>query len=117
MKVVELEDSTRKTYEGYIARTIKPALGNVQAKKLDVRMLESLYTELRRCRVRCDQTPFIEKHKVEEPHDCVNEGCEVHKCRPMAASTVRQVHGIISGALEAAVRWEWIPNNVARVAY
>jgi integrase len=34
----------------------------------------------------------------------------------MAASTVRQIHSIISAALSAAVRWEWIASNPARVA-
>src|SRR5436190_4649686 len=29
MRVSELEDSTRKTYKGYIERTIRPALGTV----------------------------------------------------------------------------------------
>ena len=35
---------------------------------------------------------------------------------PMAASTVRQVHAVISGALSAAVRWDWIAANPARGA-
>jgi integrase len=34
----------------------------------------------------------------------------------MAASMVRQIHSIISAALSAAVRWEWIVSNPARVA-
>jgi integrase len=34
----------------------------------------------------------------------------------MAASTVRQVHAVISGALSAAVRWDWIAANPARGA-
>jgi integrase len=34
----------------------------------------------------------------------------------MAASTVRQMHSIISGTLTAAVRWEWIDSNPVRVA-
>jgi integrase len=34
----------------------------------------------------------------------------------MAASTVRQIHSIISGTLAAAVRWDWIGSNPARVA-
>jgi integrase len=33
----------------------------------------------------------------------------------MAASTVRQIHSIISGTLSAAVRWDWT-SNPARVA-
>jgi integrase len=34
----------------------------------------------------------------------------------MAASTVRQIHSIISGALSAAVRWDWLESNPARMA-
>jgi integrase len=34
----------------------------------------------------------------------------------MAASTVRQIHAVISGALSAAVRWDWIATNPARGA-
>ncbi|MDT7754073.1 MAG: integrase, partial [Pseudonocardiales bacterium] len=49
---VELEDSTRDTYVGYIERTIRPVLGDVPISKLTTRTLELLYAELRRCRVR-----------------------------------------------------------------
>jgi integrase len=31
--------------------------------------------------------------------------------RPLAASTIRQVHFILSGALKRAVRWRWIASN------
>jgi integrase len=34
----------------------------------------------------------------------------------MAVSTVLQIHSIISGALTAAVRWDWIASNPARIA-
>ncbi len=42
--------------------------------------------------------------------------CKPHVCKPMAASTVRQIHAIISGALSAAVRWDWLESNPARMA-
>src|SRR5882724_7871526 len=102
MSTSELEDSTRKTYEGYITRTIRPVLGNLPVRKVDARVLESLYNELRRCRIRCDGTPFIEKHKEDGEHDCKEAKCKPHECNPMATSTVRQIHAIISGALDAA---------------
>jgi integrase len=51
MRTSELEDSTRKTYEGYIERAIRPAIGALPARKVDARALESFYTELRRCRI------------------------------------------------------------------
>lgn len=75
LKVAEHEDSTRETYLGYIERTIKPALGSMSIAKLSVRPLETLYAELRRCRVRCDRKPFIE-HKAEGEHDCA--GTKIH---------------------------------------
>jgi integrase len=112
----ELEDSTRKTYVGYIERTIKPALGAVAVNKLGALELESFYTELRRCRVRCDRKPFIEKHNAEDEHDCVAKQCKPHACKGMAASTVRQIHSIISGTMNAAARWEWITLNPATLA-
>jgi integrase len=112
---VELEDSTRDTYVGYIERTIRPVLGDVPISKLTTRTLELLYAELRRCRVRCDGRPFVE-HRAADEHDCGRSKSTVHRCKPMAASTVRQIHAVISGALSAAVRWDWIATNPARGA-
>lgn len=115
LRTSEHEDSTREGYLGYITRTIRPALGGMPVNKLTARMLESFYAELRRCRVRCDGRPFIE-HKAVGEHDCKAAKCKPHACKPMAASTVRQIHAIISGALNAAVRWDWITTNPTKTA-
>lgn len=48
------------------------------------------------------------KHEEDGDHDCMVAGGAAHECDPMAASTVRQIHSIISSALNAAVRWGWI---------
>lgn len=61
-------------------------------------------------------TGSSKKHRSTSKHDCAAEGCRLHVCRPMAASTVRQIHSIISGTLSAATRWDWISSNPARVA-
>ena len=115
LRTAELEDSTRETYRGYIKRTIQPAIGRVGLNKVTARVLETLYAELRRCRTRCNGRPFVE-HKLDSEHDCVKAKCAPHQCRPMAASTVRQIHAIISGTLNAAVRWGWLDSNPARIA-
>ncbi len=39
--------------------------------------------------------------------------CQPHKCRPMSNSTILKIHYVISGALSAAQRWEWITKNPA----
>lgn len=116
LRANEIEDSTRRTYVGYIERSIKPAIGTVPIAKLNARILETLYGELRRCRKRCDRRPFIERHKADGEHDCAASECVAHVCNPMAASTVRQIHSIISGTLTAAVRWDWLAANPARIA-
>jgi integrase len=116
LRTADIEDSTRDGYVGYIDRVIGPALGKLPIDKIGARDLENLYAELRRCRLRCDGKPFIEKHKTEDEHDCVTEKCEPHECKAMAQSTVRQIHSIISGVFNLAVRWDWIDSNPAKVA-
>jgi integrase len=115
MRVNEIEDTTRNTYVGYIDRTIVPALGSTPIRKVSARVLEELYADLRRCRIRCDGRPSI-THKTTDPHDCAEKKCKAHVCRPLAAATVRQIHTIISGTMTAAVRWGWTDTNPASTA-
>ncbi|MFF5985958.1 N-terminal phage integrase SAM-like domain-containing protein [Prauserella flavalba] len=50
LKTLEVEESTRETYEMYARRYLKPALGDKPIGKITARVLEQLYAELRRCR-------------------------------------------------------------------
>jgi integrase len=115
MQNSEVTDGTRDGYVNYIERYIRPTLGSVAVRRIDARTLERFYADLRRCRVRCDKKPFVE-HRVEGEHDCAKAKCAAHSCRPLAKSTVRQIHSIISGSLAAAERWGWIDTNPARIA-
>lgn len=134
LRVHEVEENTRRAYAGYIRLHIKPALGQVPLSKITAHLLEELYAELRRCRARCDGRPRVD-HRATGPHecravrhrsrkrdhDCEAAGCVVvecrpHECRPLSAQMIRQIHFTISGALAAAVRWEWIKSNPATVA-
>lgn len=102
--VAELEVSTRIGYQSYISRYIRPALGKVPVRSLKVEQLDQFYASLRRCRARCSRSAHVE-HQAEGTHDCAEVGCAPHVCRPLGASTVRQIHSIISAALSNAVRW------------
>jgi integrase len=132
LEVHEAEALTLDGYRGYVERTIKPGLGEVPISKVSARMLEQFYAQLRRCRVRCNGTAFVQhrtdgehdcrvvKHRRRRQHDCAEVGCRVveckpHECKPMSASAVRQIHFVISGALGAAARWDWIPSSPAPV--
>ena len=48
MAVAELEPSTRETYGGYIRRTILPALGSMELRKVRGPVLDTFYARLRR---------------------------------------------------------------------
>ncbi|MGH3283293.1 MAG: tyrosine-type recombinase/integrase [Streptosporangiaceae bacterium] len=48
-EVAEWDLSTRKAYEAYIRRVIKPALGHLQVRKIRGPLLDMLYAQLRRC--------------------------------------------------------------------
>jgi integrase len=207
MSVADLDVSTRESYEGYIRRTIKPALGDMELRKLRGPVLDSFYARLRRCGdLTCNGRPFTEHRNVpaltvnpRDPrpghqqiadaiaemiasgqlrpgdrlpsvremtdgglrsssvrralatlaeegliasrqghgsfvaegnavpgpsrrrrrgadHDCAQSGCQPHRCRPMSAGTIRQIHAILSGAFATAMRWEWITRNPAAAA-
>jgi integrase len=61
MEVAELDVSTRETYEGYIRRTILPALGSMDLRKLRGPVLDTFYARLRRCsNLACTGRPFTE---------------------------------------------------------
>ncbi len=57
--------STRQTNEGFIRRTIKPALGHLQVRKVRGPILDKLYAELKRCGdLACTGRPFTEHRNV-----------------------------------------------------
>jgi hypothetical protein len=61
MAVAELEPSTRETYGGYIRRTILPALGSMELRKIRGPILDTFYARLRRCgNLACTGRPFTE---------------------------------------------------------
>jgi Phage integrase, N-terminal SAM-like domain len=61
MQTAELDVSTRESYEGYIRRTIMPALGGKQLRKIRGPVLDTFYARLRRCSdLSCTGQPFTE---------------------------------------------------------
>ncbi|MGH8931583.1 MAG: tyrosine-type recombinase/integrase [Egibacteraceae bacterium] len=90
LEVAELEATTRHSYDAYIRRHILPALGKLPPKKVDVEILERFYARLRKAGGKGG--------------------------RPMANSSVRQVHFILRSALGQAVKWGWLNENPAVLA-
>jgi integrase len=133
LQVLDVDPSTRRSYEGYIRNHIRPILGPLPLTRLDVETLDSFYAELRRCQEHCDGRPHLQ-HRTSQPHRCdehdtapckppnptgcdaCRRACKPHICRGLADSTVRQIHWIISGALDRAVVWQWISVNPAEHA-
>jgi integrase len=57
--------STRQTNEGFIRRTIKPALGHLEVRKVRGPILDQLYARLKRCGdLSCTGRPFTEHRNV-----------------------------------------------------
>jgi integrase len=109
--VLDVEVSTRQGYVRKIDKHIRPVLGGLQVGRLDAETLESLYAVLRRCRARCGGRKYID-HRTTRKHECDGR-CRPHICKPLSASSIRQIHWILSGALNRAVRWKWISINPA----
>jgi hypothetical protein len=65
MENAELDVSTRDGYEGYIRRTISPALGAKPLRKVRGPVLDTFYARLRRCGdLTCAGRPFTEHRNV-----------------------------------------------------
>jgi integrase len=90
LDTAEHELTTRRAYEGYTKRIILPALGQAQARKVNVETLDRFYAELRK-----------------------RGGKDG---RGLAGNTVRKVHFILRASFGLAVKWGWIPDNPAERA-
>jgi integrase len=65
MAIADLDLSTRESYDGYIRRTIGPALGKIELRKLRGPVLDTFYSRLRRCGdLACTGRPFTEHRNV-----------------------------------------------------
>lgn len=109
LELARLEETTARRYHGLLKNHIEPLIGSEKVGRIDADILDSFYAELQRCRLHCDRRPFIE-HRTDKPHVC-DARCAQHVCRPLAASSVRQIHFILSGAFKRAVRWKWVSTN------
>jgi integrase/DNA-binding transcriptional regulator YhcF (GntR family) len=105
----EGERSTLRTYRGYVDKHVEPLLGHLKVGQLDAEVLDSFYAELRRCRDHCSPSRRMD-HWFDGEHEC-DMRCKKHVCQPLKASGIRQIHFILSGAYQRAVRWHWVGAN------
>ena len=85
----DISPKTLNDYRSLIETKIKPAIGTMPVGKVDVRVLDTFYGQLRR------------------------KGNRRVKDGKLSGSRVRDVHVIISGALGLAARYRWVPFNPA----
>ncbi|OJG03724.1 site-specific tyrosine recombinase XerC [Pseudonocardia autotrophica] len=107
--LLDVERTTKATYQNLARTHIVPLIGPVKLAALTSEVFDSFYAELRRCRLHCKRRRIIE-HRVKTVHDC-DHRCRQHVCKPLAQSTIRQIHVILSGALRRAVRWKWLSRS------
>ncbi|WP_285486976.1 site-specific integrase [Amycolatopsis taiwanensis] len=106
LAVANLDPGTLRGYRRNYKNHVKQLIGSKKVAEIDAQLLDSFYAELRRCRKHCDGTNAID-HRTNKPHEC-DDRCKTHECKGLAASTVRRVHFLLSGALTRAVKWGWI---------
>jgi integrase len=82
--------TTVSSYRAALERYILPALGKLPVRQVDAATLDAFYAHLR-----------------------TRGGKDG---RPLKASTVHEVHAVLSGALKQAVVWGWIGHNPAKQA-
>jgi integrase len=137
LEVLDVEETTKRGYTGYIEKHIRPQLGGLPVGRIDAGVLDSFFAGLRTCRDNCRGRIAVD-HRTSQPHecevmrhrrspgrptasaarehDCAEAGCRVlecppHRCRPLAPATIRQIHWVMSSAFNRAVRWRWLTRN------
>jgi integrase len=88
--VEPIAPTTVASYRAALDRYILPALGKLSVRQVDAATLDAFYAHLR-----------------------TRGGKDGH---PLKASTVHEVHAVLSGALKQAVAWGWIGHNPAKLA-
>jgi integrase len=106
--VKELSPGTIATYRRHAEQKITPALGPVAVRALDPETLDTFYAELRR-RGRTVRVSAGIDPKTGAKRDRTHPA-------PLSPSSIHEIHAILSGALQQAVKWGWITHNPARLA-
>jgi integrase len=109
------ERSTLTTYRRYVRNHVQPLIGKEKVGNIDADILDSFYAELRRCRDHCTGARSRIDHRTERKHTC-DDRCRPHQCKPLGASSIRQIHFILSGAYKRAVRWRWVATSPVQQA-
>jgi integrase len=109
LELLDVEDTTRRTYEWLINKHVRPVIGPLMVARVDAELLDALYAQLRTCREHCNGRRLVD-HRTPRDHEC-DQRCGPHQCKPLAASSIRQVHWILAGALKRALRWRWIAHD------
>jgi integrase len=108
-ELLKVEPTTRESYDALVRTHIRPLLGALAVARLNGEILDSFHTQLRTCRAHCQGRISVEHHTTGE-HPC-DDRCQPHRCRPLADSSVRKIHAILTAACKRAVRWRWLGTN------
>lgn len=108
VQVAEWDVSTRPGFDGYIRRTIKPALGNMQVRKVRGPVLDMFYAWLKICGdLACNGRPFTEHRNVPmlkaDPVDRLPELCAFQDPR---MSTLQNAFSVLADEGVLVVRQE-----------
>ncbi|WP_202872846.1 tyrosine-type recombinase/integrase [Kribbella capetownensis] len=108
-KDAKLGFKTAKNYRSQADKHVIPTIGRVKVRAVDADVMDSFYSELRRCRDHCDRQPRID-HRTNRAHEC-DERCKAHACEALSESSILYIHQILSGAFRRAVRLKWVTIN------
>lgn len=110
LETLDVGATTHRAYTRYLELHVRPFLGKTKAGAVGAEALDSLYAELRRCRDHCRGSGKRVDHRTPREHEC-DERCRPHRCRPLAAATIRHIHFVLNGAFARGVRWRWVSVN------
>ncbi len=76
LETLDVGRTTQRMYAKYLEKHVRPFIGRLKAGAVDAEALDSLYAELRRCRVHCTDRRGIDPRTPRE-HAC-DKRCRAH---------------------------------------
>jgi integrase len=96
LETLDAGRTTRRMYATYLEKHVRPFVGRLKTGAVDAEVLDSLYAELRRCRIHCADGRGVD-HRTPREHVC-DDRCRRHICRPLSPTTIRHIHFVLRGA-------------------
>ena len=109
LETLDVGRTTHRMYTKYLQKHVRPFVGRLKAGAVDVEALDSLYAELRRCRIHCtDGAASTTAPRASTSATSAAARTAATRCRRRRSATSTSC---FAAPTRRGVRWRWVSTN------